>query len=350
MKAICRMAAAGLLLALLAGCSTGQSSYEWAVEPQLQADKIEPLAVSGGGILEGSLPEDETLLSLCAAQQGELWGLVDGRTGEWVVEPRFSLPPTLCPDGHLLATGPDGALLSDPELDRQLAAYDPDLQTEPGHGGLGVEYVWDEESGQVRRHSWNESGAQSPVLEPDETGELLPVRQGVWEYNQLEGAQVMKAEPKSLYAVATADGTLLTDFVYERARPGSGGLIAVEKKGKWGYLNRQGELVIPCKYDGVWGSGHRPERTGQRQRGLAANLARALPGGRRGSAQGRRIRPAEQQGQKAHRLRKLSGAGPGPGRPGLGQTERPLGTAAAGFRFLTRSFSKIFACAGLKPV
>ena len=195
MKAICRMAAAGLLLALLAGCSTGKSSYEWAVEPQLQADKIEPLAVSGGGILEGSLPEDEALRALCTAQQGELWGLVDGRSGEWVVEPQFSQPPALCPDGHLLATGPDSALLSDPTLGRQLAAYDPDLQTEPGHGGLGVEYVWDEESGQVRRHSWNESGAQS----------------------------------------------------------GSGGLIAVEKKGKWGYLNRQGELVIPCKYDGVWG-------------------------------------------------------------------------------------------------
>ena len=253
MKSIFRMAAAGLLLALLAGCSTGQSSYEWAVEPQLQADKIEPLAVSGGGILEGSLPEDEALRALCTAQQGELWGLVDGRSGEWVVEPQFSQPPALCPDGHLLATGPDGALLSDPELDRQLAAYDPDLQTEPGHGGLGVEYVWDEESGQVRRHSWNESGAQSPALGSDETGELRPVRQGIWEYNQLEGAQVMKAEPKSLYAVATADGTLLTDFVYEQARPGSGGLIAVEKKGKWGYLNRQGELVIPCKYDGVWG-------------------------------------------------------------------------------------------------
>lgn len=252
MKAICRMAAAGLL-ALLAGCGTGQGSYEWAVEPQLQADKIEPLAVSGGGILEGSLPEDEALRALCTAQQGELWGLVDGRSGEWVVEPQFSQPPALCPDGHLLATGPDSALLSDPTLDRQLAAYDPDLQTEPGHGGLGVEYVWDEESGQVRRHSWNESGAQSPVLAPDETGELLPVRKGVWEYNELEGAQVMKAKPKSLYAVATADGTLLTDFVYEQARPGSGGLIAVEKKGKWGYLNRQGELVIPCKYDGVWG-------------------------------------------------------------------------------------------------
>lgn len=253
MKAVCRAAAAGLLLASLAGCGAGQGSYEWAVEPTLQADKIEPLAISGGGILEGSLPEDAALLALCAVQQGNLWGLVNGTTGEWVVAPRFSQAPALCPDGHLLATGTDGGLLSDPELDRQLAAYHPELRTEPGHGDLGVEYVWDEEAGTVRRHSWNESGAQSPVPEPEKTGELLPVRKGVWEYNQLEGAQVMRAEQKSLYAVATADGKLLTDFVYEQARPGSGGLIAVEQKGKWGYLNDQAELVIPCKYDGVWG-------------------------------------------------------------------------------------------------
>ena len=122
MKAVYRMIAAGLLLALLAGCGAGQGSYEWAVEPQLQADKIEPLAVSGGGMLEGSLPEGEALLALCAAQKGGLWGLVDGHTGEWVVEPRFSQRPTLCPDGHLLAAGLDGTLLSDPELDRQLRA------------------------------------------------------------------------------------------------------------------------------------------------------------------------------------------------------------------------------------
>lgn len=254
MKAVCRVIAAGLLLAALAGCGAGRGGYEWAVEPRLKADKIEPLAVSGGGILEGSLPEDEALRTLCAAQQGELWGLVDGQTGEWVVEPCFSQAPALCPAGHLLATGPDGTLIDDPELNRQLTAYAPALRLEPGHGGLGVEYVWDGEAGQVRRHSWNESGAQSPLLDPSAgNGELLPIRQGSWKYNQLEGAQVMEAQPKSLYAVATADGTLLTDFVYEQARPGSGGLIAVEKKGKWGYLNEQGQLVIPCKYDGVWG-------------------------------------------------------------------------------------------------
>ena len=54
----------------------------------------------------------------------------------------------------------------DPELDRQLTAYAPAPRLEPGHGGPGVEYVWDGEAGQVRRHSWNESGAQSPLLDP----------------------------------------------------------------------------------------------------------------------------------------------------------------------------------------
>ena len=32
--------------------------------------------------------------------------------------------------GHLLATGPDGTLIDDPELDRQLTAYAPALRLE----------------------------------------------------------------------------------------------------------------------------------------------------------------------------------------------------------------------------
>lgn len=253
MKMVCAAIAAGLLLVILTGCA-GTGTYEWAVEPRLEADKIEPLGITGGGMLAGSLPEDPALQALCAAQQGDQWGLVNGRTGEWVVEPQFADRPTLCPAGHLLVrrSGSDQTV-SDPVLDRQLAAYAPDLKTEPGHGGCGVEYLWDEEAGQVRRHSWNESGSASPLLEEPAEDELLPVRQSIWQYSQLDGTQVMTADSHSLYAVATADGELLTDFRFEQARPGSGGLIAVQKNGKWGYLDGQGNQVMPCKYDGVWG-------------------------------------------------------------------------------------------------
>lgn len=253
MKAVCKLAAAGLLLALLAGCG-GRGAWEWAVEPCVEADKIEPLAVSGGGALEGSLPETESLQALCTAQQGELWGLVDGRTGEWILDPQFSDRPVLCPAGHLILRRPGSdSIVSDPTLDQTLAAYDPDLQTEPGHGGFGAEYVWDEATGQVYRHTWNECGSDSLPLDGTANGELLPVRRGVWRYSPLDGTQVMMADEKSRYAAASADGTLLTDFIYEQARPGSGGLIAVQTDSKWGYLDGQGNPVIPCKYDGVWG-------------------------------------------------------------------------------------------------
>lgn len=334
MKAVCRVLAAGLLLAALAGCGAGRGGYEWAVKPRLKADKIEPLAVSGGGILEGSLPEEEALRTLCAAQQGELWGLVDGQTGEWVVEPCFSQAPALCPAGHLLATGPDGTLIDDPELDRQLTAYAPALRLEPGHGGPGVEYVWDGEAGQVRRHSWNESGAQSPLLDPSAgSGELLPIRQGSWKYSQLEGAQVMEAQPKSLYAVASADGTLLTDFVYEQARQrriDRGG-----EEGEMGLSERTGPAGDPLQVRRCMGPEHRPGRSGQRQRRLAAGVARALPRSRRGGTQRRGIRSAEQRRPETDRLRRLSGTGPGAGRPCLGRRRRSVGAAAAGFRFLS---------------
>ena len=34
--------------------------------------------------------------------------------------------------------------------------------------------------------------------------------------------------------------------------PGSSGLLAVEKDGKWGYVNDQGKVMIPIKYDASW--------------------------------------------------------------------------------------------------
>lgn len=52
------------------------------------------------------------------------------------------------------------------------------------------------------------------------------------------------------YAVCT-DGKLKTGFMYETAAAFSDGLMAVRKDGKWGYVNEQGEEVIPCMYDPI---------------------------------------------------------------------------------------------------
>ena len=42
---------------------------------------------------------------------------------------------------------------------------------------------------------------------------------------------------------------------YDGAKSFSGGYAAIENGGKWGFINTKGEEVIPCKYESVWGDG-----------------------------------------------------------------------------------------------
>ena len=49
-----------------------------------------------------------------------------------------------------------------------------------------------------------------------------------------------------------SQGQMVTDFIYSNAGSWSSGLIAVEKDGRWGYLNASGEVVIPVEYDSSW--------------------------------------------------------------------------------------------------
>lgn len=45
---------------------------------------------------------------------------------------------------------------------------------------------------------------------------------------------------------------LTADFTYEECGSDSSGILAVEKDGKWGYVNEEGKLVIPIEYDASW--------------------------------------------------------------------------------------------------
>jgi hypothetical protein len=59
-------------------------------------------------------------------------------------------------------------------------------------------------------------------------------------------------------------GEVVIPFVYENVRSFSGGLAAVQKEGKWGYLDRDGRVVIPFEFDdaGAFSSGLASARVG----------------------------------------------------------------------------------------
>lgn len=56
---------------------------------------------------------------------------------------------------------------------------------------------------------------------------------------------------KTRYALAKTDGTLLTDFEFEDIRKGE--LWAVKKDGQYGFINDEGEVVIPYQYSSAYG-------------------------------------------------------------------------------------------------
>lgn len=47
-------------------------------------------------------------------------------------------------------------------------------------------------------------------------------------------------------------GKLVSDFIYDASGYTSDGLIAVKKNGKWGYIDQDGNTVIPFEYDASW--------------------------------------------------------------------------------------------------
>ena len=46
--------------------------------------------------------------------------------------------------------------------------------------------------------------------------------------------------------------SMATDFVYDACGSQISGLLAVEQDGKWGYVDKQGNVVIPIEYDASW--------------------------------------------------------------------------------------------------
>lgn len=48
------------------------------------------------------------------------------------------------------------------------------------------------------------------------------------------------------------ENAMVTDPIYEKCGSAGSGLLAVEKDGKWGYIDEDGNVVIPLEYDASW--------------------------------------------------------------------------------------------------
>ena len=254
---------AALLLAasLLAGCGGKEGALDgfvWAIEPRYEFERVEPV-LDADPMEAGTAGTAPGEAGYYLAKTGSGWAVLDTADGGLALEGAFPHQPYRCGMGHLY--GPDAQYSGEQEKEynAQLAALGSTFRMEVGHGGRSREYFWAPGKEAVYEACMVEGSflwtALAELSPPVQT--LLPVRRGAlradFPWHDPPTWEDMELEENGLYAVASPAGGLLTDFVYENAGMAGPELIAVQRGGKWGYVNGEGREVIPCEYEGFWG-------------------------------------------------------------------------------------------------
>lgn len=263
MKRFAALALAAVMAAGLAGCGSSGTlkSMEWAIEPAGEFEAVEPVADTAtvaAGMVSNRPGEAGYYLAKTAAG----WGVLNAASGDVAASAAFVAQPVRCGAGHLYDAGLyEGERWYDwetlEELDAQLEGIGTNYRMEVGHGGGSNRFLADG-AGAVSAVSFGEASMnQRPLAEIEGLPGLIPVQQGTlrsdWTGEDPATWEDFILEHDGLFAVATSEGRLLTDFVYEAACMGTDEAIAVCKEGKWGYVDTAGKEIVPCEYDAFWG-------------------------------------------------------------------------------------------------
>ena len=135
--------------------------------------------------------------------------------------------------------------------------------TEAGRGGTNVDLYWDEARAEAFL-SMEEFGEQylRSIKGTDLLHKPYPLKKFVlngfpeeipeiFTYNEADNPQYSIEKPYSLYAYASPDGTLITDFIYEDVDDFSDGIAACCKNGLWGYIDETGKEITEFIYSPV---------------------------------------------------------------------------------------------------
>ena len=88
-------------------------------------------------------------------------------------------------------------------------------------------------------------------MSAEEPDVAIPVKKSSVQNTEDEEIYQWWTNLDGLYAIYY-NGGLKTDFIYDECGSYSEGLMAVCQDGKWGYVNEQGEVIIPLEYDASW--------------------------------------------------------------------------------------------------
>ncbi len=229
------------------------AAYTWVLDPSVQADDINYVTSQDLGRASENEVKKQKDSPYAVLRTGDRYGMI-GQDGE-------------------LATGMDYESVEDFFGMYILVRAEP--QYEALFGQEWDLYFFDEETGQLSPAEglgagFNPEGfyyyCDGLCNENDDLGieyprnmpeEAIPVQQTSVRGTGYDFTDNSKRDSwekeldESKYAIWYKD-ELVTDFIYEECGSSSDGLLAVKQNGKWGYVDQNGEIVIPIEYDASW--------------------------------------------------------------------------------------------------
>ena len=206
---------------------TTQVNYteKWVVEPSIEADKIYSLPLCSFN--EDTKHYDVTFGSAYIIEKDGKLGFIDSN-GKIIIEPKYDTVETCtCTEGYIATVESDGYTQT---YNINLSFEELWSRSHKCEGFDGFTYEWNQQ----------ENKAQS-------------VRDG-YKTRDAVMPEAVKDSQSGKYALALP-GKLSGDYSYDAAGVFTGGVIALSKGGKWGYLDYSGKTVIPFDYDAPEGYG-----------------------------------------------------------------------------------------------
>ena len=217
-------------------------TYTWVVEPTIEADDIYYVAMTDEEyIFNERCRQFESPYAVI--QRGSTLGLID-MNGEIIGGMNYKKIQNWGDSYGLTRIVPQYSEEYEQDWDFYYMNPEGEFEASVGMGETSDNVLYYTESNMSpfwEGYSFEPNIPEEPV--PVAVSEKFPITgdifSDIWDDNLVK------------YAICV-NVTLKTDFIYNKCGSYSDGLLAVCKDGKWGYVNSEGEEIIPIEYDASW--------------------------------------------------------------------------------------------------
>lgn len=232
-----------------------ETVYTWAVEPEIEADDIYYLKETGIRNYPLNEMERQMFTDYAVIKRGDSYGLID-MDGE-ILDGMDYIEVTSGSGYYMLKTEEPVYI---PEYGWEMDSfylYEDEIIPAIGvegdaYGFKGAFYYCD--GLQNIFDAYGEDAFGPRTWTDPEDG--IPVKKSDTILKEISGNGVQDwsawlDELPGGYGIYFGND-MITDFIYEACGSSSSGLLAVQQEGKWGYVDNEGNIVIPIEYDASW--------------------------------------------------------------------------------------------------